>query len=295
MSKKQSKTYGLSLFLCLLLLCGCRKHLSIVAPPPPDAMTGAYTPEQFKQDLSDYNLALTGKNATGTAAPNLPEATRLRNKMVYSLMDNIELVYGEYTLRLYSGKGTEAIVSDTLTLGLSSAATIATHAPTKTVLSTLSTAFGGLALSVDKNLFSQQSYAIIAVAMQTRRDKFRDSITTNLTTRDASSYPWEAAKRDLIVYFYAGTIAGGLQELQEETGTAAANSPTSVQSKQGSNGASGNTGATGVTGATGDTGTTGSTGSTGLPGATGPTGPSHPSPFFPNPILGARPPVPTPH
>jgi hypothetical protein len=122
---------------------------------------------------------------------------------------------------LFSGKANVGVTGDTLVLGLTAASTIATHTPTKTLLSALGTAITGVNLSVDKNYFAQQTFQSIAVAMTTRRDKARTAIVQNMSAKDAEDYPLEAAKRDLTAYFYAGTLPGGLQELQEEAASAA--------------------------------------------------------------------------
>jgi len=144
---------------------------------------------------------------------------QVRNEIVYNLMGDIDRVFGEYAIRLNAGKGAEAFGFDTLTLGLSGASTIATHAATKTILSALGTGLAGTGQSFDRNFFAQQTFAVLAIAMQTRRDKVRATIVANLTA-DVTVYPLSAAKRDLIAYYYAGTLAGGLQELQQESANA---------------------------------------------------------------------------
>lgn len=206
--------------LSVVFAAGCRHNFSINAPAVvPQISDNDYlknpagTPPSLAKDLSDYAAAAP----VPTQAAN---AKQLRNEIVYNLMGAIDQVYGEYTIRLNSGKATEAISFDSLTLGLSSAASIATHVATKTILSALGTGINGLGQSVDKNVFSQQTFAVLGIAMQTRRDKIRNAIITDLSHDDVTEYPLSAAKRDLIAYYYAGTLSGGLQELQEEAGSA---------------------------------------------------------------------------
>jgi hypothetical protein len=204
----------------VVFAAGCRHNFSINAPAVvPQISDNDYlknpsgTPPSLTKDLSDYAAA-------APVPAQAANAKQLRNEIVYNLMGAIDQVYGEYTIRLNSGKATEAISFDSLTLGLSSAASIATHVATKTILSALGTGIGGLGESVDKNVFSQQTFAVLGIAMQTRRDKIRNAIITDLSHDDVTEYPLSAAKRDLIEYYYAGTLSGGLQELQEEAGTA---------------------------------------------------------------------------
>jgi hypothetical protein len=183
------------------------------AAPPIDPSD--YTVAQYQTDLATYNGAASGAGAS----PELAKQTR--NNIVYGLMSQIEVVYSAYYNRLFSSKNNVAIAGDALTLGLSTAASIATHGATKTIFSALGTGFSGLELSVDKNYFAQQTFPVIGLAMQTRRDKIRTTIVANLAL-DTTSYPLSAAKRDLVAYFSAGTLASGLQELQEEAGAATA-------------------------------------------------------------------------
>ncbi|MGD1101310.1 MAG: hypothetical protein ABSA59_04520 [Terriglobia bacterium] len=78
----------------------------------------------------------------------------------------------------------------------------------------------GLNLSVDKNFFAQQTYQVIALAMETRRTALYTQISNGLSTKSVVDYPLTAVKRDSVLYLYAGSLPGGLQEIQEEAGAA---------------------------------------------------------------------------
>jgi hypothetical protein len=197
------------------ILCGCHPF-SISGPQQPPIDPSSYSVDDYTDDVDTYKDAVT---PGPTANPDL--AKQKRNEIAYGLMSQIDVVYGAYYNHLFTTKSDVAIGSDALTLGLSSAASIATHAATKTIFSALGTGFSGLSLSVDKNYFAQQSFPVIGVAMQTRRDKVRATIVANLAS-DTTIYPLRAARRDLIAYLNAGTLASGLQELQEEAGAATA-------------------------------------------------------------------------
>lgn len=215
---------SLGLLASLLVLSGCGHHFQISAPAPPPIDPGEYSAADYTSDVSTY------KSATTPSTANADLAKQARNNIAYGLMTEIDVVYGNYYNRLFTTKNTSAVGFDALTLGLSSAASIATHAATKTILSALGTGFSGLSLSVDKNFFAQQTFPVIGVAMQTRRDKIRAAIVSNLSL-DTAAYPLLAAKRDLVAYLNAGTLASGLQELQEEAGSATANSVNANASK----------------------------------------------------------------
>lgn len=202
---------------CVLTLClflgGCgRKRFSIAAPGVPTAFgKSIYTESQFSADLAAYKAVLS--DAT--------KAKTRRNTMAYGLMGEIDDAYGQYAKGLFTGKGTSSVVSDSVQLGLTASATIARPPMTKTIFSALATALTGVSLSYDKNFFAQQTFSVLASAMQTRRDKARTEIITKLKCSDITTYPWTAVQRDLVSSFYAGTLTGGLQELQEQTGSAA--------------------------------------------------------------------------
>ena len=212
MNRSLPRPISSALICVCLAFCGCQPHFSISAPAAPPIQPSDYSVEDYTDDVDTYKDAMT---PGATANPDL--AKQKRNDIAYGLMGQIDVVYGAYYNQLFTHKGIVAVGGDFLTLGLSSAASIATHAATKTIFSALGTGFTGLNLSIDKNFFAQQTIPVIGLAMQTRRDKVRARIVENLAT-DTLAYPLLAAKRDLVAYFNAGTLASGLQELQEEAG-----------------------------------------------------------------------------
>jgi len=207
----------------VLFTCGCHRY-SVVQPTVPSILEKKiYGKQDFLKDVQAYNDEIAGDNN--------PETVRdLRDKIVYGVMQEIDDAYGQFTRRLYAGKADVAVGGDSIVLGLTAASSIATHTPTKTILSALGTAVTGVNLSIDKNFFAQQTYQAIAVAMSTRRDKARTAIVQSLQDNDAEDYPLEAAIRDLVAYFYSGTLPGGLQELQEEAGSASKQQASNPQS-----------------------------------------------------------------
>ena len=226
----------------------------------PFSVTKGYTTQDYSNDLKKYNAALeeyskaitdynTAQQASAAAqqssvaaqqasaaalAASLKASTQLdqakfyRNNIIWGEMTAIERVYTVYHSRLFSDKNAISIASDAMTLGLTAASTIAGNPATKTVLSALGTAFAGLGLSIDKNYFSQQSFQILGLAMQTRRDKVRLAIGMRLSLCDVPTYSLEQGQRDLMQYFGAGTLDSALQELQEEAASATTTASASV-------------------------------------------------------------------
>ncbi len=193
-----------------LLLSACAGRLdrpvipAVIAVPSPDGRTGNYTLGNYQQDLSAYSAA-SGDSAKA-----------LRNKMVYGVMAEIDYAFYTYEIKLYVNEGAFNVGADFLQLGLAAGGTIANGARAKTVLSAVLSGVTGVNLSVDKNFFRQQTVQAIASSMDANRDRTKSVILQQLA-KDTTVYPYQAARADLIEYFFAGTLPAGLQQLHEDS------------------------------------------------------------------------------
>ena len=178
----------------------------VVVVPAPDGKTGNYTLMNYDTDLTAY------KDATGTAA------AALRNKMVYSILAEIDYVFYDYETKLFLNEGWFHVGSDFLQLGMAAGGTLTNGTRGKTILSALLTGVTGVDLSVDKNFFRQQTVQAITSSMEANRDRIKTVILKQLA-KDNAAYPFQAARADLIHYFFAGTLSSGLQELTQDSGT----------------------------------------------------------------------------
>ena len=179
---------------------------AVIAVPSPDK-TGNYTLANYADDLKNYAAA------TGDAA------TALRNKMVYSVLAEIDYVYYDYETKLFINEGQFRVGSDFLQLGMAAAGTLTNGTRGKTILSALLTGVTGVDLSFDKNFFRQQTVQAIASSMEANRDRIKTVILQQLSTKDTTAYPYQAARADLIHYFFAGTLPSGLQQLNQDAGS----------------------------------------------------------------------------
>jgi hypothetical protein len=209
----------------LFSLTGCAGRVekprvpNVIAVPAPDGKTGNYTLENYRDDLSAYS------KASG------PEAVRLRNKMVYGIAAEIDFVFFDYETKLFLNEGRFHVGSDFIQLGLAAGSTITNPARAKTVLSAALTGVTGLSLSIDKNYFRQQTVQSIMSSMEANRDRIKTIILQQLL-QDTTTYPFEAARSDLIKYFFAGTLAGGLQQLSQQAATNAEIQKTNLNQEQ---------------------------------------------------------------
>jgi len=191
---------------------GCRRfNKALTLPAVPD-LPYLYSKDDYTRDIGIYNDPAQSDAARKAA----------RNNIGWGLMGLMDDLYNVYSAHLYAGKGAIAVSGDAASLGLTAAVAIARQTATKTLFGALGTAMTGVNLSVDKNLFAQQTYQVIALAMETRRTALFTQISDGLSKKSVVEYPLTAVKRDLVLYLYAGSLPGGLQEIQKEAGAASA-------------------------------------------------------------------------
>jgi hypothetical protein len=177
-------------------------------PPPGGKTNGTYSLSAFNTDFAAYTAA------TLNATPTEPAATTARNKMVYGVLAEIDYVYHNYEIALFMNEGSFKVATDVLQLGLGMASTITNGARSKTVLSAVLTGVTGTSLSIDKNFFRQQTVQALISSMQAGRDRLKAIIIQRLND-PVTSYPFQAARSDLAAYFFAGTLPGALQQLNQ--------------------------------------------------------------------------------
>jgi hypothetical protein len=213
-----------SLLALTAVLSGCtslekpRLPNVFVDPPPANQTNGTYTLPLFNADFAAYKAATQSPIPT---ASQLHDATALRNRMVYGVMAEIDYVYHNYEISLFMNEGSFKVASDVLQLGLGMASTITNGERSKTVLSAVLTGVTGTSLSIDKNFFRQQTVQALISSMQAGRDRTKTIIIKHLNNDDATTYPFQAARSDLAAYFFAGTLPGALQQLNQTAAASA--------------------------------------------------------------------------
>ncbi|HEY5174385.1 MAG TPA: hypothetical protein VII95_02340 [Terriglobales bacterium] len=217
--------FTISLLALTVALSGCASRLEkprlpdvFIDPAPGGKTNGTYTLDLFNADFGDYTRAI--KNPVPTEI-DLKTATALRNKMVYGVLAEIDYVYHNYEISLFMNEGSFKVATDVLQLGLGMASTITNGERSKTVLSAVLTGVTGTSLSIDKNFFRQQTVQSLISSMQAGRDRTKALIIRRLNNETASSYPFQAARSDLATYFFAGTLPGALQQLNQTAAASA--------------------------------------------------------------------------
>lgn len=207
----------------VMLMAGCRKAGKSLSLPATPSIPYLYSMADYNRDIATYN-----------AFASLPDpasqqnARIARNSICWGLMGIMDELYSEYAANLFTGEGSLRVAGDASRIGLTAAGAIAHQVATKTLLGVLGVAVSGINLSVDKNVFAQKSYQVIAMSMETRRAQIYDAITRSLSA-PVTDYPLSACRRDLVLYLYAGSLPGGLQEIQKEAAKAAVETHGSVR------------------------------------------------------------------
>ncbi|MDX2181741.1 MAG: hypothetical protein SFV18_19265 [Bryobacteraceae bacterium] len=192
----------------LIAATGCGVTRRGGPKPPPAIHAASYLEADYKADLAAY----------GTA--DLAARTRLRDKMIDNFQAEIEVAYADFEGQLYGGRAGALIAGDFVKLGLGAAATLGRGERTKSILAALLTGVTGFDLSVDKNLFQQQTTQAIISSMRAARDRVRLRIAERRRSDDGT-YSWYGARVDLVELLTAGTLREGVQQLHQKAAASA--------------------------------------------------------------------------
>src|SRR5258708_26895127 len=152
-----------------------------------------------------------------------PAATDEKGKRDLAIAYSTALIMAQYgTVRtsLMSGRAISSIAFDILDVGLTAAVPITNGSRGKTILGSLATGFKGTNLSIDRNLFNEQTTATILSAMDTcvlRQQK----VIADKSALTIDRYTIYNGYADLTRLYGCTTLAGALQELSENQAGAA--------------------------------------------------------------------------
>lgn len=196
MERHHANMLGLKLFL--LTIAGCTTMNKAVDASSTLA-SSLYAPAQYVDQ--GYRTRLGNLKRSGAMSDG-------EHAFISDYIDRINQNYNVYVTNLTSGKASTNIVYDSVNLGLTGGAAIATPASVKTGLAALSTFFQGQKQSIDKNLFSDQAIFALTSIMEIRRTEVLGRIRQSLLRTD---YTLGSALIDLDEYYRAGTLQNALQ------------------------------------------------------------------------------------
>jgi hypothetical protein len=205
---------ALSLSGCAGQQLGRPKVPRLLGPTSPMVL---YTDADFQRDYTSYKAAII--KCSEPSALQECTAKQLRNSIIHRVRLDIELNYREYVSQLFLGRAGSNVGLDALELGLSTAATLAGAAGTKTVLAGILTGWKGIRLSFDKNFFAERTTPMLIGRIDILRAAIINDIQLQMGL-SVQEYPLEEAWTDLAELFYAGTLQGGIQALSTDVGKA---------------------------------------------------------------------------
>lgn len=223
--------YGAILIPLLVSACMFSGCSTVNGPRVPKALdfNGSSTnlsTAAFQTNLKEYSVEMNKKTTVGYT-----NATFLRDQMINSIRVEIEMNYRSFEQNLYSGRASFNTAADITELALAGAATITHGEQAKTVISAVLLAAKGSRLSYDKNFFREKTTEAIIASMQSERSKKLTQIINGMGL-NAEKYPFEQAWVDLVDFFYAGTIEGGLLALTSDAGNNAVTNKTILQESE---------------------------------------------------------------
>ena len=175
-----------------------------------------------KKKLAAYNYTDPGKTNTyyltvyNDAAA--ADKEKVRNAILSDLMSMIDYNYHEYENNLRTDNDVKNMIADIVTLGLTASATAVGGAETKTILSAIATGVVGVNTSIDKNVFQSNTIQAIELEMRALRAAKEADLYHGMASTD-KQYPLQSGIRDIIAYYYAGSLTDALMGLAQQTAT----------------------------------------------------------------------------
>jgi hypothetical protein len=209
------KHRGFALIIVIILEIGCSARMDKPNTPMTlrsGSSTILYTVEDFKIDRDAYKAAFD---------IDIVKARRLRDAIINRIRLDVEANYRNYESTLFLDRANTNLGADFLELGLAFATTVSNGERVKSVLGAVLSGIKGTRLSYDKNFFREKTVEIIISKMQASRDEVKNRIIQKMSGLPADKYTLEEAMGDLVEFFHAGTLQGGIQALANEAGKAA--------------------------------------------------------------------------
>jgi hypothetical protein len=206
----------------ILMLCSagtlwtlCGTGCSTTGPTKPALLNAQRLPsfEYVATNSANYYLAVYTNAASADRA-------RVRNQILSDLMAIIDYNYHQYEWALRDDSSIKDTSVDIVTLGLTAAATASGAEQVKTILSATAAGVIGANASIDKNVFKNNTIQVLQLQMRSLRAEREEQLIRGMGKPDAD-YPLQAGIRDIVAYYYAGSITGALIALTAEVGAKA--------------------------------------------------------------------------
>lgn len=193
--------------ILLLALVGCAGFEG--APKP------LVNPEDEISALQPYFKA-DQVYAYYAATPGTKQRLNLRNQIVTTRMQGIDLRYLAFERQLDKELRAGDFATDIISIGLTGSAALFGGTQTKAVLAGIDTALKGGKKAYQDDVLIKQTLTILTTQMNAKRKSVGYKIWLGLGQSDAA-YPLSLALNQLQDYYYAGTLQGALNATSGET------------------------------------------------------------------------------
>lgn len=203
------KSLAIPAFASLLALAGCAAHKPIKVADPPTVTALKEWSAAVAEAINDNKLVTVG--------------TDPKSRRDYAIAYSEAAVmsrYGALRHSLSNGRALTAIAFESLSLAATTAVPIVNGSRGKTILGALATGLTGTHMSIDRNLFREQSTGAILSAMETCVTRQR-GVLAEKRALPVDKYLIFDAYSDLVTLLGCTTFAGAVQELSETQGAAA--------------------------------------------------------------------------
>ncbi|HEX8187000.1 MAG TPA: hypothetical protein VF586_01535 [Pyrinomonadaceae bacterium] len=204
------------LLACVLLATGC-----------PNGPSKDFNNDNFAARVNAF-LAAEQRDYIDNVTSNPREARRVRNDMIDKALAVIDSNYNDYITRLQTRRSTTDFLADVIELGTGAAAGIAKGERPNQILGIALTAFRGGRRSAELNFYREQTTPILIAKMDDNRSKVQALILTH-QGREVGEYSMNAAIRDIVAYYNAGTLVRAFTELAKDTSNSARESEEAVR------------------------------------------------------------------
>jgi hypothetical protein len=150
-----------------------------------------------------------------------------RNRIIAARMYAIDLQFAAYEEALYRGTREAAFGATLATLGLTSAAAVASGGTSQALSGTAALIIGGRE-AFQKEILTDRTVIAIQTAMHGKRAQIAARILAGLR-QNIDAYPLDIGLRELDQYYRAGTIPGAVMDITESVGVTARESEKNLQ------------------------------------------------------------------
>ncbi len=199
--------------LCVSVACLVLTGCATIRATKPPLINIARLPSFNYTSPRAANYYLTVYN---NAAP--ADKARVRNAILNDLMAVIDLNYHEFEAGLRTDKALKDASAEIVTIGLTAASTAVGGEEAKTILSAIATGVVGANSSLDKNVLQNNTVQALELEMRALRAGKERDLLNGMSESDAH-YPLQSGIRDIIAYYYAGSLTDAMLGLVEKTGS----------------------------------------------------------------------------